>query len=112
MKAYGAGLLSSFGELDYSLSDKPLRLPFDPKQVSTTKYPITSYQPVYFVTESFKGMKAQVREYAQSMKRPFVVRYNALTQSMEVLDSKDKVLRFANNLQADLARLMTAVEKV
>ncbi|KAK6012447.1 Biopterin-dependent aromatic amino acid hydroxylase [Ostertagia ostertagi] len=35
-KAYGAGLLSSFGELQYSLSDKPNVAPFDPAVTATT----------------------------------------------------------------------------
>ena len=30
IKAYGAGLLSSFGELEYCVSDKPGLIPFDP----------------------------------------------------------------------------------
>ena len=54
IKAYGAGLLSSFGELEYALSDKPKVLPFDPAVTGSTKYPITEYQPTYFVTESFE----------------------------------------------------------
>ncbi|KAI9197322.1 Biopterin-dependent aromatic amino acid hydroxylase-domain-containing protein [Polychytrium aggregatum] len=112
VKAYGAGLLSSFGELEYCLSDKASRAPFVPEVVANTKYPITSYQPLYFVTESFKEMKEQVREYANSMERPFVVRYNALTQSIEVLDTKDKVLRFASNLRGDITRLMNAIDRI
>ncbi len=54
LKAYGAGLLSSYGELEYCLSDEPKVLPFDPEVTGSTKYPITSFQPIYFVTESFE----------------------------------------------------------
>lgn len=71
-KAYGAGLLSSFGELEYALSDQvnkrclsiinefslqPALGPFDPSVTSETKYPITSYQPKYFVADSFADAK-------------------------------------------------------
>lgn len=80
VKAYGAGLLSSFGELEYCLSSEPQHKPFDPAVVAMTPYPITSYQPTYFVAQSFRDMKEQVREYAYGMKRPFAVRYNGLTQ--------------------------------
>lgn len=39
IRAYGAGLLSSFGELEYCLSDKPERRRFDPFEAAVTKYP-------------------------------------------------------------------------
>lgn len=61
IKAYGAGLLSSFGELEYCLSDKPELRTFEPSVTGVTKYPITEYQPVYYVAESFASAKAKVR---------------------------------------------------
>ncbi|TPX58407.1 prephenate dehydratase [Spizellomyces sp. 'palustris'] len=113
IKAYGAGLLSSFGELEYALSSKPQKIPFDPHKAANTTYPITEYQPLYFVAESFKDMKEQVREYAlKYMRRPFVVRYNALTETVELLDTKDKVVRYANGIRGDLGRLVGAIEKL
>ena len=45
----------------YCLTDKPKVLPFDPAKTSLQKYPITEYQPVYFVAESFEDAKAKVR---------------------------------------------------
>ena len=136
LKAYGAGLLSSFGELEYCVSDKPthaevhpslfrisfyhlytsffcsnqpptfrencalrqitrcqsepcLRISFistcvlflwlslnidvshlstfkcknfqfDPNVICTTKYPITEYQPIYFVANSFEDASRSV----------------------------------------------------
>lgn len=55
LKAYGAGLLSSFGELEYCLSDKPMIKEFDPAVTGLQKYPITQYQPIYFVSDSFES---------------------------------------------------------
>ncbi|XP_008482682.2 protein henna-like, partial [Diaphorina citri] len=57
LKAFGAGLLSSFGELQYCLSDKPQRKPFEPSVTALQTYPITEYQPLYFVAESFEDAK-------------------------------------------------------
>ncbi|KAI1882114.1 hypothetical protein AGOR_G00247350 [Albula goreensis] len=61
IRAYGAGLLSSFGELQYCLTDEPKIMPFDPEKTSVTKYPITEFQPIYFVAESFEDAKQKVR---------------------------------------------------
>ena len=57
LKAYGAGLLSSFGELEYCLSDKPEVREFLPEKTGLQKYPITEYQPVYYVADSFDDAK-------------------------------------------------------
>ncbi|KAJ8662175.1 hypothetical protein O0I10_001868 [Lichtheimia ornata] len=112
IKAYGAGLLSSFGELDYSLSDKPDLRPFEPSKTAVQPYPITEFQPVYFVADSFKDAQEKVRDFASTMNRPFSVRYNALTQSVEVLDSKDKVVRFAKGIRDDMKTLTNVIESL
>ncbi|KAG0341353.1 hypothetical protein BG000_009397 [Podila horticola] len=112
IRAYGAGLLSSFGELEYSLSDKPEIRAFEPAKVAQQKYPITEYQPVYFVAESFKDAQMRVREFANSLNRPFSVRYNAYTESIEILDSKEKVIRYAQSIKTDMLTLVDALEKL
>lgn len=54
LRAYGAGILSSAGELRHSItSAEPQRIAFDLKRVMRTKYRIDSYQASYFVIESF-----------------------------------------------------------
>lgn len=110
VKAFGAGLLSSFGELEYCLSDKPELKPFEPLKTAVQKYPITEFQPVYFVAESFKDAQEKVRDFAAKMNRPFSVRYNALTQTIEVLDNKEKVVRFAKSIRDDMKTLATVLE--
>lgn len=54
VKAYGAGLLSSGGELAYCVEDpRPRRLPFDLERVMLTPFQIDRYQQTYFVIDSF-----------------------------------------------------------
>ena len=54
IKAYGAGLLSSGGELQYCIDDpRPRRLPFDLERIMRTEYQIDRYQETYFVIDSF-----------------------------------------------------------
>ncbi|VTU30392.1 Phenylalanine-4-hydroxylase [Variovorax sp. SRS16] len=54
LRAYGAGILSSVGELRHAVqSAAPLRLPLDLPRAMRTRYKIDSYQSTYFVIESF-----------------------------------------------------------
>lgn len=55
LKIYGAGILSSIGETEYSLeSSKPERKPFDVMTALRTPYRIDIYQTVYFVIKQFE----------------------------------------------------------
>jgi phenylalanine-4-hydroxylase len=57
LRAYGAGILSSPGELQYAIeSDEPKRLPLDIERVMRTRYKIDSFQQTYFVIESFQEL--------------------------------------------------------
>ena len=59
LRAYGAGILSSSGELRHSISSvEPRRIAFDLKRLMRTKYKIDSYQASYFVIESFDQLFA------------------------------------------------------
>lgn len=111
-KAFGAGLLSSFGELEYCLSEKPDVRPFDPYTTGCQKYPVTEYQPVYFLAESFDDAQQKMREFALSIPRPFTVRYNAYTQSVEILDAKPQVETLARDIQSEMQLLMDALKKI
>ena len=59
LRAYGAGILSSAGELRHSVTSvEPQRVAFDLKRMMRTKYKIDSYQASYFVIESFDELFA------------------------------------------------------
>jgi len=89
LRAYGAGLLSSFGELTYALSKEkvydylPEYRPWDPFNAAEQRYPITKYQPVYYVAESFEDATRRLRAFVQSLGRPFTLSYNPHTQSVD-----------------------------
>ncbi|AWO98231.1 Phenylalanine-4-hydroxylase [Scophthalmus maximus] len=110
IKAYGAGLLSSFGELQYCLTDKPKLQAFDPDKTSLQKYPITEYQPIYFVAESFEDAKERVRKFAGTIPRPFTVRYNPYTQSIEVLDNAQQLRNLADSIGSEMGKLCETFE--
>ena len=57
VRAYGAGILSSPGELQYAVeSAQPQRVALDIERVMRTRYKIDSYQQTYFVIESFREL--------------------------------------------------------
>jgi len=66
VKAYGAGLLSSYGELGGFESRSKLE-PFDLEKVSRTPYDPTNYQKVLFVVPSFRQMVRVVRDWLESV---------------------------------------------
>ena len=57
LRAYGAGVLSSAGELRHSVtSSQPQRVGFDLERIMRTRYKIDSYQTSYFVIDSFRQL--------------------------------------------------------
>jgi len=92
-KAYGAGLLSSFGELEYSCSpdrpaggtdDMPEYREWDPSAAARQEYPITTYQPIYYVSDSLESAKDRMLEFCDSIHRPFSVRYHPYSNHITV----------------------------
>ena len=98
IKAYGAGLLSSFGELQvrkknhrrfkqiknvnfnlilikYCLTSEPQLKPFEPSVTAEQEYPITSFQPLYFVSESFKSAKDKMRLVYKTINKGLIYQF-------------------------------------
>ncbi|MEX0943628.1 MAG: ACT domain-containing protein [Pseudomonadales bacterium] len=91
LKAYGAGLISSFGELEYACAPasakeerKPEYRHWQPELAAKTDFPITEYQPLYFVAASLHDAKSKMQEYCRNLPRPFYARYNPTTQRIWV----------------------------
>jgi phenylalanine-4-hydroxylase len=66
VKAFGAGLLSSFGELEHAFTDEVERRPFDLEQVINTTYSYSDMQPVLYVIPSYSYLKEVTRKYIES----------------------------------------------
>ena len=91
-RAYGAGLLSSFGELEYACAPyRPAggeqRMPeyraWDPAAAATQAYPITTYQPLYFVAESMADAKSRMRAFCEDgLSRKFGVAFDEESASV------------------------------
>lgn len=63
VKIYGAGILSSGGETNYSLeSDIPQRVPYNVREVLATPYIKEKFQEKYFIIDSYEQLYASVSE--------------------------------------------------
>ncbi|CAB1323637.1 unnamed protein product [Coregonus sp. 'balchen'] len=92
VKAYGAGLLSSYGELVHALSDEPERREFDPEAAAIQPYQDQNYQ-----------------SYVAGIKRPFSVRFDPYTYSIEVLDNPLKIRGGLESVKDELKMLTDAL---
>lgn len=108
-KAYGAGLLSSFGELEWACSpnpspecrkmgglqayekfqdlERPQMSPLVASIACETAFPITTYQPQYFVSSSLADAKQEVMRFCDTLKRPFFCLYDPFSQRIKVTRS-------------------------
>ncbi|BHF81917.1 hypothetical protein SprV_0802505200 [Sparganum proliferum] len=109
VKAYGAGLLSSIGELEYALGDKAHLQPFEPEVTALEPYPITEYQSVYFVAESFEKARKQFREYALKISKPFQIEYDTHTESVKIIDPVSHVSGLLEELRGNIQKVQDYV---
>jgi len=65
-KAFGAGLLSSFSELEHAFGDQVERRKFDLEEVINTPYDYSEMQPLLFVIPSYTNLKEVTREFIES----------------------------------------------
>ena len=69
LKAYGSGLLSSYGELQHCIESPDVqRYPFQLEWVTNQYFEIDKYQPLLFVVDSFDHLFAEVSRLAEWVK--------------------------------------------
>ncbi|XP_045464692.1 tryptophan 5-hydroxylase 1 [Harmonia axyridis] len=112
MKVYGAGLLSSVAELTHAINHPDKIRRFDPNETCKQECIITSYQHGYWYTDSFEEAKEKMRSFAENIHRPFGVRYNPYTQSVEVLSNEQKIEAVVSELRGDLCIVNSALKKI
>eukprot|EP01083_Nonionella_stella_P275938 937289_1 len=83
-KIFGGGLLSSFGEIEYCMSNEPEIHEWDPWHVSLQEFPITKYQPLYYLADSLEDATQKMRDFGNEMHKPFNCMWNAVEQKLEV----------------------------
>lgn len=66
VKAFGAGLLSSYGELEHAFTKNVERRPFDLARVLDTPYSYSDMQPILYVIPSYSYLKEVTRKYIES----------------------------------------------
>ncbi|KFO18665.1 Tryptophan 5-hydroxylase 1 [Fukomys damarensis] len=96
----------------HALSGHAKVKPFDPKITCKQECLITTFQDVYFVSESFEDAKEKMREFAKTTKRPFGVKYNPYTQSIQILKDTKSITSAMNELRRDLDVISDALTKV
>ncbi|CAB3411205.1 unnamed protein product [Caenorhabditis bovis] len=111
-KVYGAGLLSSVGELQHAVGDGAAIHRFDPDRVVEQECLITTFQDAYFYTRNFEEAQQKLRMFTNNMKRPFVVRYNPYTESVEVLNNPRSIMLAVNSLRSDINLLAGALHYI
>jgi phenylalanine-4-hydroxylase len=68
VKAFGAGVLSSYGELQHVAAGRGELLPFDPGQPLPKISYRDGYQARYFVLDSFEDGAARVEAYCRGLR--------------------------------------------
>ncbi|MFN7946016.1 MAG: phenylalanine 4-monooxygenase [Blastocatellia bacterium] len=69
IKAFGAGLLSSYGELEHAFGSEVERRKFNLKEVINTKYDYSDMQPLLFVIPSYAYLKEVTQQFISTFGR-------------------------------------------
>ena len=96
---------------DHADLERPELLPFEAKTCAKQGFPITTYQPVYFLAESLEDAKAVTSEFCDSLHRPFFPQYDPLTQNIKVSKAVKRLPR-TSTLEIQARRQKEYFEKL
>lgn len=82
-KGYGAGIGSSFGEMEHFISGKPRFDDFMPTRDAYEDYSVQKYQEVYKVAKTFEDAMKLVIDYGKHMAKPANMYYDFRTQTVK-----------------------------
>ncbi|KAL0115708.1 hypothetical protein PUN28_010913 [Cardiocondyla obscurior] len=112
LRVYGAGLLSSVAELRHAVTTPEKTMRFEPDVTCKQECIITAFQNAYYYTDSIEEAKEKMRAFANQIQRPFGIRYNPYTQSVEVLTDAQKISAVVSELRGDLCIVSNALKKI
>ncbi|XP_014487096.1 PREDICTED: tryptophan 5-hydroxylase 1 isoform X2 [Dinoponera quadriceps] len=112
LRVYGAGLLSSVAELRHAVTAAEKTMRFEPDITCKQECIITAFQNAYYYTDSIEEAKEKMRAFANQIQRPFGIRYNPYTQSVEVLTDAQKITAVVSELRGDLCIVSNALRKI
>ena len=96
---------------DHADLERPELLPIEAKTCAKQGFPITTYQPVYFLAESLEDAKAVSSEFCDSLHRPFFPQYDPLTQNIKVSKAVKRLPR-TSTLEIQARRQKEYFEKL
>ena len=87
--------------------------------VCQRSYCITSFEYHYNICDSLQ-IRVHVthvyfslyRSYAATIPRPFTARYNPYIQCIEILDTKEQILKLSHDIRQDMFTLTDALQKL
>jgi len=68
--------------------------------------------PLYYLSLSLSSHLLLCREYAKSNPRPFSIRYDAYTQSVEVINDMASVQKLVDDIKYDVDTLQHSLRKI
>jgi phenylalanine-4-hydroxylase len=68
MRVYGAGIISSLGEIQHALSDNVKVFDFDPEKIVLQQYDVWHLQPVLFAIDSFEQLENGFRDWTKEQR--------------------------------------------